>query len=64
PVGLEDVSTYPALVAELLRRGWSDGDVRKLVGENVMRAWRQAEQAAARLQRERGPSTMLFPGGN
>ncbi|HSJ08529.1 MAG TPA: dipeptidase [Longimicrobiales bacterium] len=64
PVGLEDVSTYPALVAELLRRGWSDGDVRKLIGDNVMRAWRQAEQAAARLQRERGPSTMLFPGGN
>jgi len=65
PVGLEDVSTYPALIAELLRRGWSETDVRKVIGQNVLRAWRQAEQVAARLQRERGPSTMLFdaPGG-
>ena len=64
PVGLEDVSTYPALVAELLRRGWSESDVRKAIGGNVMRAWRQAEQVAARLRKERGPSTMLFPAGS
>ncbi|MBA4158597.1 MAG: membrane dipeptidase [Gemmatimonadetes bacterium] len=57
PVGLEDVSTYPALFAELSRRGWSEADMRKLAGENVLRAWRQAEQVATRLQRERGPST-------
>ncbi|HUF50788.1 MAG TPA: dipeptidase [Longimicrobiales bacterium] len=57
PVGLEDVSTYPALFAELSRRGWSETDMRKLAGENVLRVWRQAEQVAARLQRERGPST-------
>jgi membrane dipeptidase len=56
-VGLEDVSTYPALFAELSRRGWSEPDLRRLAGENVLRAWRQAEQVARRIQRERGPST-------
>ncbi len=56
PVGLEDVSTFPALVAELLRRGWSDEDARKLVGLNVLRVMREVERVAARLQRERCPS--------
>ncbi|MBL8983536.1 MAG: membrane dipeptidase, partial [Gemmatimonadetes bacterium] len=55
--GLEDVSKYPALFAELSRRGWSEGDLRKLAGENVLRAMRQAEQVSARLRRTRGPST-------
>ena len=56
PIGLEDVSRYPALFAELAKRGWSDADLRKLAGENVLRALRQAEQVAARLQKERPPS--------
>jgi membrane dipeptidase len=56
PVGLEDVSTYPALFAELSRRGWSESDLRKLAGENVLRVMRDAEAVSARLQRERGPS--------
>jgi membrane dipeptidase len=56
PRGLEDTSTFPALLAELSRRGWSESDLRKLAGENVLRAWRQAEAVAARLQAERGPS--------
>ena len=56
PAGLEDVSTYPALVAELLRRGYSDGDVEKIIGGNILRALTQAEQVAARLQTQRGPS--------
>jgi membrane dipeptidase len=55
--GLEDVSKYPDLTAELLRRGYSDDDVKKVLGLNVLRAWRQAEQVAARLQKSRGPST-------
>lgn len=55
-VGLEDVSTYPALFAELARRGWSDADLRKLAGENVLRAFARAEAVAARLQKERAPS--------
>jgi membrane dipeptidase len=56
-VGLEDVSTYPALLAELSRRGWTEAELRKLAGENVLRAMRQAEQVSARLKRERAPST-------
>jgi membrane dipeptidase len=50
PVGLEDVSTYPSLFAELIRRGWSDADLAKLAGENVLRALRDAEVVARRLQ--------------
>jgi membrane dipeptidase len=57
PQGLEDVSTFPALLAELSRRGWSEADLRKLAGENVLRAWREAERVAARLRTERRPST-------
>ena len=57
PVGLEDVSTYPNLFAELIRRGWSDADLVKLAGGNVLRALRQAEAVAKRLQTERPPST-------
>jgi membrane dipeptidase len=49
-VGLEDVSTYPALFAELARRGWTEAELRKLAGENVLRALRGAEATAARLQ--------------
>jgi membrane dipeptidase len=55
--GLEDVSTYPALFAELSRRGWSEADLRKLAGENVLRALARAEEVARRLQRSRPPST-------
>jgi membrane dipeptidase len=55
--GLEDVSTYPVLFAELSRRGWSEADLRKLAGENVLRALSRAEQVARRLQRARPPST-------
>ena len=49
--GLEDVSTYPALFAELARRGWSDTDLRKLAGENFLRVFAQAEAVAKRMQR-------------
>ncbi|MBA2688428.1 MAG: membrane dipeptidase, partial [Gemmatimonadaceae bacterium] len=56
PTGLEDVSKFPALFAELARRGWSDADLRKLAGENILRALERAESAAARLQKSRGPS--------
>jgi membrane dipeptidase len=57
PVGLEDVSTFPALFAELSRRGWTEEDLAKLAGENVLRAWREAEAVARVLQRQRPPST-------
>jgi membrane dipeptidase len=48
--GLEDVSTYPQLIAELLRRGYSDDDIRKIAGRNLLRALRGAEAEARRLQ--------------
>jgi membrane dipeptidase len=57
PEGLEDVSKYPHLFAELIRRGWSDADLKKLAGGNVLRAMRAAETTAARLQKSRKPST-------
>jgi membrane dipeptidase len=60
PEGLEDVSTYPALTAELLRRGYSDDDVKKILGLNVLRIMRQAERVAADLQEQRGPSTAVI----
>jgi membrane dipeptidase len=55
--GLEDVSTFPALFMELARRGWSDEDLGKLAGENLLRVLRQSEATAMRLRRERSPST-------
>jgi membrane dipeptidase len=56
-VGLEDVSKYPVIFAELGRRCWSDTDLEKLAGGNVLRVLAQAEQVSKRLQRERPPST-------
>ncbi|KAI5862820.1 putative dipeptidase [Durotheca rogersii] len=50
PEGLGDVSRYPDLVAELLRRGVSDADAAKVVGANVLRVWADAERVAAALQ--------------
>ena len=55
-VGLEDVSTYPALTAELLKRGYKDDDIRKILGLNVLRVMKHAEKVAAGLQRTRQPS--------
>lgn len=47
PEGLSGVQTYPALLAELMRRGWSDRDIAKLAGENVLRVMEAAEKVAA-----------------
>jgi membrane dipeptidase len=60
PEGLEDVTRYPHLMAELIRRGWKDEDLKKLAGLNFVRAFAQAEAVAARLQKERPPSTSTF----
>ena len=56
PDGLEDVSGFPNLLAELLRRGYSDDDVRAIAGGNILRVMRGAEAAAQRLQATREPS--------
>jgi membrane dipeptidase len=57
PKGLEDVSRFPDLFAELIRRGWSDADLEKLAGANLLRALAGAEAAATRLTAQRPPST-------
>jgi membrane dipeptidase len=60
PAGLEDVSKFPNLFAELIRRGWSDADLEKLADKNVLRVLRQAEAVAKRLQAARPPSVVTY----
>ncbi|GLR48230.1 dipeptidase [Sphingomonas astaxanthinifaciens] len=55
PTGLEGVETYPLLFAELIRRGWSDANLAKLAGGNILRALRGAE-ATARSMKDIPPS--------
>lgn len=47
PTGLKDVSAYPNLVEGLLRRGYSEDDIRKILGENLLRVWQSVEDYAA-----------------
>jgi len=56
PDGLPDVSCYPALIAGLLDRGWSEQDCARLAGGNVLRVMREAETAARAIAARRGPS--------
>jgi membrane dipeptidase len=51
PVGLEDVSRFPDLIAELLRRGWTEADVKKVAGLNMLRVMRAVEAVAAQMLR-------------
>jgi membrane dipeptidase len=60
PIGLEDVSTYPALTAELISREYSDEEILNILGRNVLRVMRQVEDSARRIQLERGPSEALI----
>lgn len=55
PVGLEDVSCYPRLTDELLRRGYSESDVHKILGANVLRAFREAGNVARKLRASTQP---------
>ncbi|WP_051103578.1 dipeptidase [Terracoccus sp. 273MFTsu3.1] len=60
PVGLEDVSGYPRLVAALLARSWSEADVVQLVRGNTLRVMRDVEAVARDLQTTRTPSLRTF----
>lgn len=60
PEGLEDVSKFPYLFAELLRRGYSDEDVKKIAGFNVLRVMREVEKTATELQDTTHASDALF----
>jgi membrane dipeptidase len=63
PEGLEDVSRFPDLFAELIRRGWKDDDLRKLAGQNVLRVLRTAEGVSRKLRQEEEPSTRTIGQG-
>jgi membrane dipeptidase len=56
PLGLEDVSGYPRLIAALMDRGWSDVDLQRLVRGNTLRVMRDVEAVARDLQTTRAPS--------
>ena len=56
PSGLEGVDKFPALMLELARRGWSDADLAKVAGGNILRVLREAEGVAGRLQKAEAPS--------
>ncbi|MDO9587922.1 MAG: dipeptidase [Brevundimonas sp.] len=60
PVGLEGVDAYPRLLAALMAEGWSEADIRKLAGENVLRVMRAVEATAASRRGER-PSLARLP---
>ncbi|MDH3734543.1 MAG: dipeptidase, partial [Gemmatimonadota bacterium] len=60
--GLEDVSKYPDLFAELIGRGWSDEDLRKLARGNILRVFAEAEDVSARLKLELSPSLATIDG--
>ena len=49
PIGLKDVSSYPNLVEGFLRRGYSEDDIKKILGENLLRVWREVEAVAAKM---------------
>jgi membrane dipeptidase len=61
PEGLEDVSKFPALFAELIRRGYSEDDLAKIAGRNVLRVMRAVEETARRLQAEEPARTATLP---
>lgn len=58
--GLEDVSTYPALTAELLRRGYKDEEILKITGQNILRVMRSVEKVSKTLRSRRPASAVLF----
>jgi membrane dipeptidase len=61
PAGLEDVSKFPVLFAELLRRGYSEADLKKISGQNILRAMRAMEATSQRLRASRPPSLADTP---
>jgi membrane dipeptidase len=63
PAGLEGVDKYPALLVELMKRGWTDSDLAKLAGGNVLRAMAEAERVAAKLRETRAASAVTFSPG-
>uniref|UniRef100_A0A8C2M1Y3 Dipeptidase 3 n=1 Tax=Cricetulus griseus TaxID=10029 RepID=A0A8C2M1Y3_CRIGR len=61
PQGLEDVSTYPVLIEELLRRGWSEHELQGVLRGNLLRVFRQVEQVQRERSRAQSPVEVQFP---
>jgi len=60
PTGLDGADKYPALLQELARRGWSDADLARVAGGNLLRVLTRAEEVSARLRATRLPSTAML----
>ncbi len=60
PVGLEDVSKYPYLFAELIERGWTENELKKLAGQNMLRVLKENEEVAKKLQAKKSPSIVQY----
>ncbi|XP_032892338.1 dipeptidase 1-like [Amblyraja radiata] len=60
PVGLEDVSKYPDLIVELLWRNWTENDIKKLLGLNILRVFKKAEEVSMQLQKTTQPSNAVI----
>ncbi len=60
PVGIDGVNRYPALLEELMRRGWPDSDIAKVAGGNLLRVMASAEKIGAKLRAQRPPSAAVF----
>ncbi|HEY6332946.1 MAG TPA: membrane dipeptidase [Blastocatellia bacterium] len=50
PEGMEDISKLPNITYELMKRGYSDSDIKKILGENILRVMTEVERTAARMQ--------------
>lgn len=55
PVGLEDVTTYPKITLELLKRGYSENEIHKILGRNILRVLKEAEVASAEIKQKNVP---------
>jgi len=64
PAGLEGVDKFPALLVELAHRGWSDADLAKVAGGNLLRVLSQAERVSGRLAAVRPPSAATLAGAD
>ena len=62
PKGLEGVDKYPDLLVELAKRGWTDDQLAKVAGENILRVLAQVDAVGARLRATRGPSEAVIDG--
>jgi membrane dipeptidase len=58
--GLEDVTSYPKLLLELARRGWTEAELKKITGENFLRVFEEVEKKAALLKKEMNPSLIKY----